>query len=102
MRKIADFLSKVQQKQNPYMGLSECELRKSKEDLLKQREFCYNATMVTDRDYSRNYDGHVISRQHEDAYMIQIKSIDREINRIDAELRRRKEQENSASQPGLD
>ena len=101
MGKIVDMLNRITKKENPYKDLSVEDLKKAKEDLLQQREFYSSSTMMTERGYSRGYDGKVISRQHEDAYMIQIKSIDREINRIDTELRRRKEEKTTQAEPEL-
>ena len=102
MGKIVDLLSKISKKENPYKDLSTEDLEKKKADLKKQREYFGDTTMMAERGYSRGYDGRVASRQHEDVYMIQIKSIDREINRIEAELRKRKEQESSGIQPGIE
>ena len=102
MGKIVDFLAKVGKKENPYRDYSIEELEKKKADLQKQREFCGDATIMTDRGYSKRFDGHPLGRQHEDVYLIQIRSIDREINKIDTELRLRKEQECAGIEPGRD
>lgn len=93
MSKLIDKLKNLGNKANPYKDLSTEELEKRKSDLIKQREFCNEAIVVTERGFSsRGVDG-AHFRPREDAFYIQIKSIDKEVNKLDAELRRRKEQE---------
>ena len=93
MPKLIEKLKNLGKRENPYKDLSVEELEKKKADLMKQREFCNESMVVGDRGFpSRGFDGSHF-RQREDAFYIQIRSIDKEINRIDAEIRRRKEQE---------
>lgn len=99
MGKFVDLLLKKGRKDDIYKGLTDDDLKRRKSELQKQREFCDSVSMVDDRGYARDYNGKVTNRYREDAYQIQIRSIDREINRIDEELRRRKEQESSGYQP---
>ncbi len=94
MVKIVDLIKKIGKKENEYKDYSIEELKQKKEELQKQRDICQDTIISMERGYSRGYDGHVV-KHNDDVFGAQIRSLDRKINKIEAELRRRKEESSS-------
>lgn len=98
MSKLISKLKSMFRSENPYKAMSTTELEQRREELRKQRKFCSESMIVRERGYSaRGYEGSV-SEPREDVFYMQLRSIDREINRIDAELSRRKDEQVCSTQ----
>lgn len=99
MSKLFERLKNLVKTENPYKEISVEELEKRKNELINQREFVCESIVFHERGYSaKTYDSTAF-RTREDSAFSQIKAIDREINKIDSELSKRKrEQENAVQQ----